>query len=690
MNSSHKKPKFLNFRQLYFFIIVKLSFFFAGIASASTILDVQDFTKITDKLGSNPGGIYKKDNQRYYLKFPQSISRSKDIAQNEVLASKLYNIATLKAPDLFLVKDGKGHFGSGSKIFDSFISMKDSIADQKTSFSYWQNLEGVVDGIAIDAWLSNWDVAGGKFDNIGEYINSSNNKNEALRVDVGASLNFSSRGFPKNDRFTDDVREWDIFNSRTGHSNHPANDNHKNHPMIVNAQKLFSNINKSQLQRAIQRLEDVNIQEIKILVFRHGPGGDTEKQALYTKLVNRRIALLSRLQYELDNFDTFYAMHLDLHRDDKNAQLDNILKFIANNRNSEIESNRIASENYVGQIRSAIANFTPQSSNDIPNLLKSDNNISNTEDMLALENTINVFDEMVSSRITASNLGISAGDSANDLSIWSKISFSSGKKKADIYNPGYKLNHNIYTLGLEYDKDHLYGIAFSHANTDNKYQDSSLKSQGNKHYLLGVHFATQVRNKFFITAQGTYGISKVSNKRYSGDALDSIISGKTSSAILALKSDISYDYISQFSDQIHLLPSIGLGYQSIRVKPYSEKGVVNTIRHISSSVSSYLYFSVGSRLNYQMQYKSALITPEISVSMNNTIKSKISGANITLEEYINFVPISDDTNRSKANYRFGTAISYELQSTNIKVGYHYAFAKKLYAHTLYSSISYSF
>jgi len=69
-----------------------------------------------------------------------------------------------------------------------------------------------------------------------------------------------------------------------------------------------------------------------------------------------------------------------------------------------------------------------------------------------------------------------------------------------------------------------------------------------------------------------------------------------------------------------------------------------------------------------MQYESALITPEISASMNNTIKSKISGANITLEDYINFVPISDDNHRSKANYRFGTAISYELQAANIKVG----------------------
>lgn len=36
---------------------------------AYAIPSVKDFTKIQWALGSNPGGVYTKDNKQYYLKF---------------------------------------------------------------------------------------------------------------------------------------------------------------------------------------------------------------------------------------------------------------------------------------------------------------------------------------------------------------------------------------------------------------------------------------------------------------------------------------------------------------------------------------------------------------------------------------------------------------------------------------------
>lgn len=167
---------------------------------ANPVLDMKKWQRTGDKPGGSvPGAIYTDEaGVEWIVKY----TASNDVARNEVLTSKLYQLVGVNAPDVRLVTlDARagaraGELGVASRVVPDVKKLKTAAQMKK--------VDGVYDGFAADAWLADWDVVGLNFDNI---VIGPNGK--ALRIDVGAGLRYRAQGGAKGANFGEVVNELD-------------------------------------------------------------------------------------------------------------------------------------------------------------------------------------------------------------------------------------------------------------------------------------------------------------------------------------------------------------------------------------------------------------------------------------------------------------------------------------------------
>jgi hypothetical protein len=219
-------------------------------------IDSDEFKQVGPQTGSNPGGLYQAENgDRYYVKTP----KSEDRARNEILAGKLYELAGIGVPDLSpATRDGQ--FSVASKIIPGL--------KQNSSALRKGNVPGVLEGIAVDAWLGNWDVVGLDYDNL-----LVDEEGRGRRVDTGGALRYRAMGAPKGDAFGDEVTELDTFTDPDRKSG-----------------SVFHHATPQQIVDSIDRVLEIPESKIKKLVDQWGPKG-AEKDKLYKTLLARRESL---------------------------------------------------------------------------------------------------------------------------------------------------------------------------------------------------------------------------------------------------------------------------------------------------------------------------------------------------------------------------------------------------------------
>ncbi len=222
------------------------------------VADISDWEKVGNAKGSNPGGVYQAPNgAKFYAKFP-----GKADPRNELVASKLYEMAGLKVPTSGLVKRGK-KTGIASLWMDGL---------EQASPDKLRKAEGVHDGFVVDAWLGNWDVIGTGYDNL--LLNS---KGEAVRVDPGGALLYRAQGEPKGDDFGPDVQE---LKSMLDSSVNPY------------AAKVFAGIDEEALLKGARRVALISPKAIDDLILKAGPGSIKERKTLAQVLKSRRAYIL--------------------------------------------------------------------------------------------------------------------------------------------------------------------------------------------------------------------------------------------------------------------------------------------------------------------------------------------------------------------------------------------------------------
>lgn len=132
---------------------------------------INGFERIGDKLGSNPGGIYKSPSGTKYI---MKIMDDEHIF-NELLTSKLYKLAGVPVTDLYVgTNQDAMHVLLGKWIED--LSKVDFRVARKGKAAY-------IYGAGADIWLGNWDVIGPGRDNTMMAPNG-----QLIRTDVGGSM----------------------------------------------------------------------------------------------------------------------------------------------------------------------------------------------------------------------------------------------------------------------------------------------------------------------------------------------------------------------------------------------------------------------------------------------------------------------------------------------------------------------
>lgn len=222
--------------------------------------DISDWTAGKQMGGSNGAQLYTSpDGEEYVVKFPQSA----DHANNEVLASRLYDLAGIPTPSQELVvKDGK--IGVSSPLVPGASSgFQDRLNDKDF-------IEKIQKGFAVDAWLANWDVAGLSYDNI-----VSDENDDAIRIDPGGALIYRAQGAPKGDKFGDSAEEWETLTT------------------APEASKIFGSMTDEQKQQSATLLTEITDEDIDRTVdsVDFSPGTAYE---LKSKLKARRDDIFNR------------------------------------------------------------------------------------------------------------------------------------------------------------------------------------------------------------------------------------------------------------------------------------------------------------------------------------------------------------------------------------------------------------
>lgn len=210
--------------------------------------------------GGTPGALYQDTatGQKWLVKF----NGSADAVQNEVLASKLYNLAGVEAPDLHAITiDGKPALAS--RIVDGITE-----APAKTLAA----TPSVTEGFAVDAWLANWDVAGLNIDNVVLV------QGRALRIDVGGSLRYRAVGGLKGSAFGRTVGEIESLRDGTN----------------AQARQVFGGMSAADVERSVEKVLAVPDADIRAVVLRYGPPDAAEREALAELMIARKLDLQRR------------------------------------------------------------------------------------------------------------------------------------------------------------------------------------------------------------------------------------------------------------------------------------------------------------------------------------------------------------------------------------------------------------
>ena len=234
------------------------------------MLNLAEMPKTGDKPGGSAAGGMHKDaaGKSYVIKGYGNDA----MAANEVTAARLYNLAGVATPDMHLVALGDQYKG-GIGVASGFLTEKFTALDIHNA----AHLTAAQQHFAVDAWLANWDTVGLSFDNIVIGANG-----QAIRIDPGGSLLFRAMGGPKGAAFGDKVGELQTLRDKS---------------MNPTSAKVFGPMTGEQIHASAQTLAGIKDADIRKVVMDFGPGTMLERDALASKLINRKHDLLKQVEH---------------------------------------------------------------------------------------------------------------------------------------------------------------------------------------------------------------------------------------------------------------------------------------------------------------------------------------------------------------------------------------------------------
>lgn len=236
----------------------------AVISDIQKVHDLKEFKKVGQATGSNPGGFYEDaEGNQIYVKEPQTTLHG----ENEVAAAAFYEALGIPTAQI-----RKGILADGTEVTFSTI-VPNNKKDFGTKVNDADYRKKVQEGFAVDAWLSNWDVAGTGFDNIVTDANG-----EPVRIDPGGALLFRAMGEPKGGAFGDTAGEIDTLH----HGTNPY------------SEAVFGEMSDADIAESAKLLLNISDEQIDDIVDAAFTSDPSKASEVADKLKARREDILTR------------------------------------------------------------------------------------------------------------------------------------------------------------------------------------------------------------------------------------------------------------------------------------------------------------------------------------------------------------------------------------------------------------
>ena len=259
-----------------------------------------------DKTHTKPGGsvlgaIYtrKSDNKKFVVKYT-----NKEVSVNEYLSFLLYKESGLNIANYILIDAGDN--------LDKYNIPKDKIDNFKKPYIFIASefiddlvhinndeqgkIKEILDGFIIDAWLGNYDVIGMASDNI-----MKNKDYKAIRIDIGASLEYRAQGTAKEDGFNKNANEI-LFLLNKCDEKCTNNLKLNNRDLIMkNSAKVFKYLTIDNLNEGINKLNAFTDIKITDIINKISEFDENKKKYLINILIKRKNRIINFWFSELKN-----------------------------------------------------------------------------------------------------------------------------------------------------------------------------------------------------------------------------------------------------------------------------------------------------------------------------------------------------------------------------------------------------
>ena len=267
-------------------------------------------------------------------------------------------------------------------------------------------------------------------------------------------------------------------------------------------------------------------------------------------------------------------------------------------------------------------------------------------------------------------IGVAAGDESTKKiqGIWVKGTYSSSKKGADKGVSGYKGNSIGGTLGIDFELNdqNILGLAYSNMKSDFKYNSAGNKISGDSH-ILSLYSSHQLSDALMLKTMFSAGINNINTKRL---AAGNIATGKIKNRSYSAETNLGYKINA--SQNLFIIPNIGLRYANYKDSAYSESGA--GVHNISVKARSNNTFSTTAGVNMMMHKKASetlLIVPSIHASIESHLNNNKDKVKAKFAWSDNYFENSIASKKSeKFSYNLGGGITVK-QNNNLEVSANY-------------------
>lgn len=289
---------------------------------------------------------------------------------------------------------------------------------------------------------------------------------------------------------------------------------------------------------------------------------------------------------------------------------------------------------------------------------------------------VNAANETVGTRVA--NVGVAAGNFAQEVGVWTEVFGSKAKNKLKSGYAGSNSSTFGGTIGVDVmpNENHVLGMAVSYADTNMKHKDYKNGDKTDvKSTIFSLYSSHGLDNNFFINPNAAFGQSKVKSKE-AEKASGKTKVGKYDSAVYSV--GLAGGYTHKLSDAVNVVPMASLSYTNFLDGGYTQTGgsynlTVNKRDHHA------VVASLGARLNGKVVSGNIEVTPSAHAFVNHDFNAKAVKSTTSMDGGLAFV--QKGVKPDATSFNLGAGLMGKMDNMEFGVRYDAKLSSKTTRHT---------